>query len=140
TGPGIGPRIGKKYLKGIGMRKNSGLAAVLSFFICGLGQIYNGEIGKSLIMFFIYGLGAWATFQLSLLWVLPCVGFWIYGIIDAYSTAEEITDSVIRFEARQRQDAEKSSMLSTASSQVSQGHSRRRVNPKIANQNFKPID
>ena len=33
--------------------KNSGIAAVLSFFYIGLGQIYNGQIGKCLLMMFI---------------------------------------------------------------------------------------
>jgi len=34
--------------------KNSGVAAVLSFFIYGLGQIYNGQILKGLIMMGCY--------------------------------------------------------------------------------------
>lgn len=29
------------------MQKNPGLAAVLSFLFCGLGQIYNGQFGKA---------------------------------------------------------------------------------------------
>ncbi len=32
------------------MKKSAGLAAVLSFFISGLGQIYNGQILKGLII------------------------------------------------------------------------------------------
>jgi TM2 domain-containing membrane protein YozV len=31
--------------------KNPGLAAVLSFFISGLGQIYNGQIAKGVGLF-----------------------------------------------------------------------------------------
>ncbi len=33
--------------------KNSGLAAVLSFFYVGVGQVYNGQIGKGLLMIFL---------------------------------------------------------------------------------------
>ncbi|HTW86911.1 MAG TPA: hypothetical protein VMD75_02790 [Candidatus Binataceae bacterium] len=65
-----------------------GLAAVLSFFWCGLGQIYNGQIAKGIVMLVLYGI-SW-----SLMWVI--VGFittpilWIWGIFDAYRTADRL--------------------------------------------------
>jgi TM2 domain-containing membrane protein YozV len=68
--------------------KNPGLAAVLSFFVTGLGQIYNGQILKGLIFFAI------SLLNVLLMWVL--IGFitaplfWIYGIYDAYKNAERI--------------------------------------------------
>lgn len=68
--------------------KNAGLAAVLSFLYCGLGQIYNGQIGKGIGFLFLYSF--------CLLLCLLIIGFilapvvWIIGIIDAYSTAEGI--------------------------------------------------
>ncbi len=68
--------------------KNPGIAAVLSFFICGLGQIYNGQISKGLIMMF--------TYLVSWMLMLVIIGFfttpilWIWGIIDAYRSAERI--------------------------------------------------
>ena len=34
--------------------KSAGLAAVLSFLWCGLGQIYNGQIGKGVVLGFVY--------------------------------------------------------------------------------------
>ena len=34
--------------------KNPGLAAVLSFFYMGLGQIYNGQISKGIIFIVVY--------------------------------------------------------------------------------------
>ncbi|RPF49606.1 hypothetical protein EDD75_0425 [Thermodesulfitimonas autotrophica] len=70
------------------MQKNPGLAAVLSFFIAGLGQIYNGQIGK--------GIGLMVAEILSWLLCAVVVGFvllpvvWIYAIYDAYKTAEKI--------------------------------------------------
>jgi len=72
--------------------KNPGLAAVLSFFITGLGQIYNGQIGK--------GIALIAAAVVSGLLCTVVVGFillpaiWIYGIYDAYKTAERINKSI----------------------------------------------
>ncbi len=37
--------------------KNPGVAAVLSFIFSGIGQIYNGEIKKGLVMVFLTTLG-----------------------------------------------------------------------------------
>ena len=47
--------------------KSPGLAAVLSFFICGLGQIYNGQILKGLVFLVAYFV-SWA-----MMWIV--VGF-----------------------------------------------------------------
>ena len=68
--------------------KSSGLAAILSFFIPGLGQIYNGQIGKG-IMYMIF---AFIFLALSALLIgIPFVLIlWILGIYDAYSSAEKI--------------------------------------------------
>lgn len=55
------------------------LAAVLSFAIAGLGQIYNGQIGKGLLIFFTGWL------------IVP----WIIGIFDAYNTAKKINEGKI---------------------------------------------
>ena len=47
-------------------RKAPGIAAVLSFFIAGLGQIYNGHIGIGLLMgLLVYGLDAGGIAMLS---------------------------------------------------------------------------
>ena len=68
--------------------KNPGLAAVLSFFWTGLGQIYNGQIAKGIGLIIIYGV--------SWLLMLLIIGFittpllWIYGMWDAYKSAERI--------------------------------------------------
>lgn len=52
------------------------LAACLSFVIGGLGQIYNGQIGKGLLIFFTWWL------------IIP----WAIGIFDAYKTAKAIKE------------------------------------------------
>jgi len=60
------------------------LAAILSFVISGLGQIYNGQIGKGLLIFFTSWL------------IIP----WVIGIIDAYQTASKINRGEKTFKKR----------------------------------------
>jgi len=61
------------------MQKSPGLASILSAIIGGAGQIYNGQIGKGLLIFFTSWL------------IVP----WIYGIYDAYQIAEKINSGEI---------------------------------------------
>lgn len=63
--------------------RNPTIAALLSFIIGGAGQIYNGQIGKGVLIF----LTTWL--------VIP----WIYGIFDAYNTAKRINSGEIVSEA-----------------------------------------
>jgi TM2 domain-containing membrane protein YozV len=66
--------------------RSAGLAAVLSFFWCGLGQIYNGEIGKGVVFILLY-LASWALiFVFVGLLTTPLL--WVWGMVDAYHTAE----------------------------------------------------
>ncbi len=68
--------------------KNPGIAAVLSFFYTGLGQIYNGQVIKGIAFMVIQAI------NLMLMWIL--IGFitapifWIYGMYDAHSSAMKI--------------------------------------------------
>ncbi|MFA5338300.1 MAG: DUF5683 domain-containing protein, partial [Candidatus Omnitrophota bacterium] len=55
------------------------LAAILSFIIAGLGQMYNGQVWKGLIIF------------ITSLLVIP----WIIGIFDAYFVAKKISSGEI---------------------------------------------
>jgi len=74
--------------------KNPGVAAVLSFFFTGLGQIYNGQIAKGILFIVIQ------TINLLLMYVL--IGFitsplfWIWGMVDAYRSAERINARTAR--------------------------------------------
>ncbi|MCA1687424.1 MAG: hypothetical protein LC714_02240 [Actinobacteria bacterium] len=68
--------------------KSAGLAAVLSFFISGLGQIYNGQILKGLITIVVQVInGALTTILIG--WI-PLAIVWVWAIIDAYREAEKI--------------------------------------------------
>ena len=68
--------------------KSAGLAAVLSFLIPGLGQIYNGQIVKGLILVVVQ------TINVALMHVLVGFVFYpvvlLYAIFDAYRSAERI--------------------------------------------------
>lgn len=68
--------------------KNPGLAAIISFFFPGLGQIYNGEIGKG-ILFIVVGT-VFVLLMFVLIGFILYPLFWIYNIYDAYKTAERI--------------------------------------------------
>jgi len=68
--------------------KNPGLAAVLSFFITGLGQIYNGQIAKGVLFIIIQAINILLMYVLIGFITTPI--FWIWGMVDAYRTAEKI--------------------------------------------------
>jgi TM2 domain-containing membrane protein YozV len=68
--------------------KSAGLAAVLSFFISGLGQIYNGQILKGLVIIVVQLInGALTTILIG--WI-PLAIVWVWAIVDAYREAERI--------------------------------------------------
>lgn len=70
--------------------KNPGLAAVLSFLFAGLGQIYNGEIGKGILIFIVQIInGLLMMIGIGFI-TAPIVGIW--SIYDAYKTAQKINE------------------------------------------------
>jgi TM2 domain-containing membrane protein YozV len=68
--------------------KNAGLAAVLSFLIPGLGQIYNGQILKGLVIVVIQLINAALTSILIGFITYPIV--LVYAVYDAYRVANRI--------------------------------------------------
>jgi TM2 domain-containing membrane protein YozV len=72
--------------------KNPSVATILSFFFMGLGQIYNGQIGKGIIFIILYGI------SVVLMWVI--IGFvttpilWIWGMVDANNSAKKINEKM----------------------------------------------
>ena len=73
--------------------KSPGFAAILSFFIPGVGQIYNGEIGKGIIYFIVGGICVLLMIVLIGFILYPL--FDIYNIYDAYKTAEKINAQIV---------------------------------------------
>lgn len=72
--------------------KNAGLSAVLSFFWAGLGQIYNGEIGKGLVIMVAQIINVLLMFILIGFITYPIL--WIWGIYDSYNTADKINKKI----------------------------------------------
>ena len=65
--------------------ENAGIAAVLSFFISGLGQIYNGQIIKGLAIILVQIVNGFLTAVL-IGWI-PLAIVWVWAIFDAYFVA-----------------------------------------------------
>jgi len=69
-------------------RKDPGVATLLSFFIPGSGQLYNGQIGK--------GCAFLAVTLVNFLLLFVGIGFftglvtWIWSMVDAHGSAEKI--------------------------------------------------
>ena len=61
--------------------KNPGLALLLSLIMPGAGQIYNGDTGKGILLFFAFWLLVWFIIG----WI-----FWIVAMVDAYQSAQNI--------------------------------------------------
>lgn len=70
------------------MFKNPGIAAVLSFFWTGVGQIYNGQILKGIFLIILQGINSLLMFVFIGFITYPIV--WIWGMFDAYKTAERL--------------------------------------------------
>ena len=72
-------------------QKSPILAAIGSFFIPGLGQVYNGE-GFLKGLLYIIGVSVG-----SIILLIPGILIWIYGIYNAYSVAKKINAGLIPF-------------------------------------------
>ena len=70
-------------------KKNPILALILSLIICGVGQMYNGQLLKGVIMLVVTIIMAIAT-----LWPISLI-IVIYSMYDAYTTAQKINNGVV---------------------------------------------
>lgn len=61
--------------------KSPGVALLLSLLICGVGQMYNGQVGKGIMML----IGCIVTWFIFLGWIV-----WIWSMVDAYQTAKRM--------------------------------------------------
>ena len=73
-------------------RKNPGLAFVLSFLFCGIGQIYNGQTVKGVVLLVLYAISI--ALCTVIIGFVPLVILWIYGMVDALRTTESINRSL----------------------------------------------
>jgi TM2 domain-containing membrane protein YozV len=71
--------------------KNPTVATLLSFFITGLGQLYNGQILKGILFFVSVVISCFLMSPFTLfigVFLAPIV--WIWGMVDANSSAKRI--------------------------------------------------
>ncbi len=68
--------------------KNPGTAAILSFFLIGLGQAYNGEIAKAVVLLILYAISIFLTFFLIGFITTPAL--WIWSMVDAYRSSQRM--------------------------------------------------
>lgn len=70
--------------------KNSGVAAVCSFLWAGIGQVYNGQLGKGIAMALVQVIFLFLSF--AVIGVPFFLGLWVWGVYDAYQQAEAINE------------------------------------------------
>lgn len=76
------------YLGEAPVDKGPFIAAILSLLIVGVGQMYNGQVGKGILMM----IGCVLLWTVMLGWIIN-----IWSIIDAYSTANRKHDAFTRW-------------------------------------------
>lgn len=73
-------------------QKNPGVATVLSFFFMGLGQIYNGQIGKGIMFIILYAISVALMFVIVGFITTPIL--WLWGMVDANKSAKKINEEM----------------------------------------------
>jgi TM2 domain-containing membrane protein YozV len=71
-------------------KKEPVLSAILGFIFAGSGQVYNGELGKGILILVGTVIGLF-------IFVIPGIIVWIFGIYDAYTTAEKMNKGEVPF-------------------------------------------
>jgi TM2 domain-containing membrane protein YozV len=72
--------------------KNPTTATILSFFIMGLGQIYNGQIGKGIVFMVLYAISWFLTIAFIGFITTPIL--WMWGMVDANKSAKKINEEM----------------------------------------------
>ncbi len=70
--------------------KSPWVATLCSFFIPGLGQVYNGDTAKGIAVFLGTLVGSFLLF-------IPGLLVWLFGLYDAYTTAKKMNAGYISF-------------------------------------------
>lgn len=68
--------------------KNPTTATLLAALFMGLGQFYNGQIGKGVLFIILYGISVAAMFVVVGFFTTPIL--WIIGMVDANKSAKKI--------------------------------------------------
>lgn len=86
----ICPKCGVRQKNPPVENKNPLLSLILSFIFPGLGQIYNGQNRKGILLILAYIISGALIFLLIGFILMPLV--WLYGMYDAYTTADLINN------------------------------------------------
>ena len=84
------PNLQQKSDAPVNEEKNPILAVICSFFIPGLGQVYDGHTARGIAFFFGTLIGFF-------LLVIPAIIIWLYGMYDAYTLADKMNKKEIPF-------------------------------------------
>jgi TM2 domain-containing membrane protein YozV len=83
-------------LSGEAAPKSPGVALLLSFLICGVGQMYNRQVAKGILTLVgcvvFVGMGS-----VSAIFFVFYLALWIWQLVDAYSTAKKMN---LRYQQR----------------------------------------
>lgn len=74
--------------------KNPGVAAVLSAVFIGLGQIYNGQIGKGIFFIILFVISILLMFIIATGIVFITAMLWIWNVVDAHKSAKRINEEI----------------------------------------------
>lgn len=85
--PNCGVRVA-----GVSEQKSPFLALILSFLFPGLGQFYNGHSKKGVIL--IIGAIVSVILYVILIGLILYLLVWVYGIYDAFKSAEAINNGI----------------------------------------------
>ncbi len=82
-------------MQGVPMQpmKSPGAATVLSLFIPGAGQVYNGQIFKGIMFICALTVSYWLVFVLIGFILVPIV--WIWAMVDANKAAQRINTQML---------------------------------------------
>lgn len=74
--------------------KSTGIAAIASFIVPGLGQIYCGKIGRGVMI--LIGAIICCLLIVVVIGIILAPLFWIWNIYDAYTLAKKINSGEIQ--------------------------------------------
>ncbi|MFH0884154.1 MAG: hypothetical protein V1861_00405 [Candidatus Micrarchaeota archaeon] len=76
-------------------RKSPALAAILSFFWCGLGHIYCGDYMFGFMLLIFYPIIAFVC-SITIICIPVILLMWLWGMFDAYSLAQRINRGEVK--------------------------------------------
>ena len=110
-------------------------AAVLSFIIPGLGQFYNGQVKKAIVLFILAII--FRALSMYLIGIPFYIIVWFYGIYDAYKTAQRKISGEIPVSEKPPQQQEQQMQQQVVIEDKDEARSRRKricINCGIANE------